>query len=301
MAVVTDSTCDLATTLLQQLGIAMVPLMLTVDGTTYRDQVDISADRYLALLPEVAQIPKTSAPSPGVLAACYRQALREGASEVVSIHLSGRLSATLRAAKSAQSMVGDRVEVVDSQSVSLGLGLLVWWAALSARHGSSAEEVAAEVRSLASRLELSFSPVTLDYLARGGRVGGAARWVGSLLDMKPVLTCEQGSIQTFKRIRGARQIVPAIVQALRLTVPPGSAVLAGVIHAQNEEEASRLEEAMRSTWEVEDLVVALCGPVLATHGGPGTFGGVVLPLNPDERHRWRQWRQADRGGEVRGL
>ena len=267
----------------------MVPLMVTVEGATYRDRIDMPPERYLTLLPEVRSMPKTSAPSPGVLASSYRQALADGASEVVAIHLSGRLSATVRAARAAQAMVGDAVEVIDSESVSLGIGLLAWWAALSAKAGSTGELVAAEVRSLAARTEVGFSALTLEYLARGGRIGGAARWVGTILDMKPVLICEQGAIQTYKKVRGERQVVPAIVQALRQKIPPGTLVLAGVIHASNPEEADRLEAAIRTTWSVEGFLRGVCGPVLATHGGPGAFGGVVIPLNHDEALHWRRW------------
>jgi len=296
VAVVTDSTCDLTPAFLRQLGIYMVPLMVTIEGATYRDQLDITSERYLEMLANTRSMPKTAAPSPGVLASSYRQALADGASEVVAIHLSAQLSATVRAALTAQALVGEAVEVIDSASASLGIGLLVWWAALSARSGASGEEVAAEVRSLLERVELGFSPLTLEYLARGGRIGGGARWVGTLLDMKPVLKCEHGSIQTYKKVRGGRQVVPAIMQSLRAKVPPGSSVLAGVMHANNVDEAHRLEEAMRSIWVIEGMLSSVCGPVLATHGGPGAFGGVVVPLNSDETLRWRRWTNSSQEG-----
>lgn len=289
VAVVTDSTADLPLALREAEGIRMVPLSIEVLGRTMLDQVEIDPVEYLERLPALDPLPHTSAPPPGAFRAAFQEALAEGAEGVLSVHLSGALSATVQVAESARTMVEGPVRVVDGRSAGLGTGLLAWWAARSARAGTRLEETTAEVRSLLGRLMVAFCPLTLSYLARGGRIGPAARWVGTVLDVKPVLTVEEGRIVPFMKVRGERQVIPALIQAVRRAVPDGAPVLLGVSHAANPEAAARLREVAHATWEIVDELTTVVGPVLSTHGGPGTFGLMVLMLNPVEAARWRAW------------
>lgn len=293
VAVITDSTADLPRALRDAEGIGMVPLLIEWEGRTVLDQVDVDPLDYLARLPSLYPLPHTSAPPPAAFRDAFQRAFADGAEGVLSVHLSGGLSATVKVAQSARAMVAGPVRVVDSLSVGLGTGLIAWWAARSVRAGTRLEEAAAEVQSLLSRLAVAFCPLTLSYLARGGRIGPAARWVGTVLDVKPVLTMEDGRIVPFMKVRGDRQVVPALIQAVRQKVPEGAPVLLGVSHAANPEGAERLRQAAHATWEIAGELTSVAGPVLSTHAGPGSFGLMVLLLNPVEASRWRTWSGRD--------
>lgn len=279
VAVVTDSTADLSAEFMERHAISMVPLTIEVDGQSYRDRIELDAVEFLSVLPGLAELPKTAAPAPGVFREVYQERLSAGASGVLSIHLAGGLSATVRSAQTACRMVDGPVAVVDGESASLGTGLLVWWAALRAAQGIDLETLRAEVEGLKTRLFALTAPVTLEYLARGGRIGQAARLVGTMLDMKPILLLERGIFRPERKVRGERQIVPALNAALAQKVPEGTPMLAALGHSGQTDRHQALVKAVNARYKVLGWLDGVIGPVISAHVGPGAYGLIALPLD----------------------
>lgn len=288
IAVVSDSTCDLSADFLTRYQVSTVPLTIEIGRTSYRDRVDLDPLQFLAELPKMAEQPKTGAPAPGLFRAVYEERLAQGAEGVLSIHLAGGLSATVRSAATAARLVDGPVAVVDGETASLGTGLLVWWAALRARAGIDLETLVQEVTALKQNLFALVAPITLEYLARGGRIGQAARLVGTLLDMKPILRLEHGVVQPERRVRGERQIVPALVSSLAQRIPGDTPVLAAIGHSGAVAACAALKERVESQVRVLGWLDGVIGPVVSAHAGPGAYGLIILPLTQEQAHQFEE-------------
>lgn len=288
IAVVTDSTADLSPEFVSAYGISVVPLTIEYGGQTYRDRIDLDPRDFLGDLPAMRETPKTAAPSPGAFRVVYEELLQQGHEGVVSIHLAGGLSATVRAAETASRMVDGPVEVVDGESASLGTGLLVWWAVRRAQQGAGLTEVTQELHALKTGLFALTAPVTLEYLARGGRIGQAARLVGTILDMKPVLLLERGTFRPERKVRGTRQIVPAMVASAAGRVPAETPVLAAIGHSGMTADHQKLMEMVGQRYRVVGWLDGVIGPVISTHVGPGAYGLIILPLNAGQAKRFQE-------------
>ncbi|MSQ41071.1 MAG: DegV family protein, partial [Dehalococcoidia bacterium] len=186
--IVTDSTADLPREVVQRLGITVVPLNLHFSTQVYRDGVDIQAEEFYRRLVTANPLPTTSQPAVGAFVECY-QALADTGEPVVSIHVASKLSGTYNSAFQAREQVGTSmfIEVVDSQTASMGLGLIVLAAAEAAAAGASLEEVLHATREAVARTRVLFMVDTLEYLQRGGRIGKAQAFLGSVLNIKPIL------------------------------------------------------------------------------------------------------------------
>lgn len=280
VAVVTDSTSDLPRALREKLGIAVVPLTVFLDGQGYLDGVEIQPDDFYRRLPGLAQLPTTSQPSPGAFAEVYRELLKDH-EEVVSIHISARLSGTHAAAVQGAALVdGGRVRVFDSQLASMPLGLLVLAAARLAASGEGAEAVTDRLLELRSQVRVFFVVATLENLRRGGRIGRASALVGSVLQVKPVLTIQGGEVTPLERVRTFDRALARVIQ-LASEVDSGGGLCAIVGHAAAEESAARISAELQS--RSESLLIQPLGPVVGAHAGPGTVGigcypAELLPL-----------------------
>jgi DegV family protein with EDD domain len=281
VAVVTDSTADLPSEFMVRHRIAMVPLTVEYGGRSFYDRVDLAAEDFLRTLPSLREQPKTAAPAPGAFGKVYEEAFRQGADAVISIHLAAGLSATVRAAEIAARTVGKPIAVVDGESASLGTGLLVWWAAVRAAQGVSLEALERELSTLKTGLFALTAPITLEYLARGGRIGQAARMVGSILDVKPILLLEHGGFRPERTVRGERQIKPAMLSSLIHRVPPGSTLLAALGHSGQPDEHDDLIESVNARYPVLGWLKGVIGPAISTHVGPGAFGLIIMPVSQD--------------------
>ena len=272
--IVADSTCDFTPRMAQELGVTIVPLHVIFGDVSYREGVDITADEFYAMLVKSRQLPTTSAPSVGDFQEVYQRLLEEGHS-IVSIHLSGKLSATVRMAQAAADSLNQpgRIAVVDSQSVSLGIGFAIVEAAAAARAGAGLEEVKAAAESVPGRLEVLFMVDTLEYVRRGGRIGRARAYLGTILRIKPILAVREGELYPVERVRTRAQGVERIIQA---AVRHQNVKLAGVGHSTTPDEAELIRERLAMAFPHAQVFVARIGPVLGVHGGPGIVGiGVV--------------------------
>ena len=202
--IVTDSTADLNQELVEQYGIKVVPLEVLVEGTAYKDKVDITNEEFYKILRAVKELPTTSQPSPAVFADAYRELAAEGAEHIISIHISSELSGTYQSSVLASGMVADTVTVhnFDSRTATMGLGLIVLSAARMVEAGKPLEDILAALRQIIAGTNIYFLLDSLDNLHKGGRIGKASHLFGSLLNIKPVLNLSDGVISAYEKVRG---------------------------------------------------------------------------------------------------
>lgn len=232
---------------------------------------------YYEQLRHAPQLPTTSQPSIGDFLAVYEPLLADGG-EIVSIHLAGSMSGTLRAAEQAREQLGDRadrVHVLDSQTACGGQGLVLLAAAAAACNGASAADVVQRAHDARAALKMWFAIDTLEYLRRGGRVGGAQAWVGTALKIKPILTVES-EITPIERVRTSRRAFERLVDLLRARYEEGADGWM-IQHIQAHAEAERLAERGREIFGSEPVGVCEVGPVIGTHVGPGLLGAGGIP------------------------
>ncbi len=268
--VVTDSTADLPPDLIERWGITVVPLTVHFGEETFRDGVDLGPDEFYRRLQASSVLPRTSQPSPGAFAEVYDR-LARGHDEVLSIHISSKLSGTYSSARQAKETmgVGRRIEVLDSAMVSLGLGLVVLEAARGAAKGLSLDEARGlAVRTLPT-IRVACLLDTLDYLHKGGRVGKAAALLGSLLQVKPLITVRDGEVHPLERARTWQRAKERLFQLV-----PQQGVLSevGVVYSTDAEDADALAHRIQAMPSHPSVTVGRFGPVLGTYVGPGALG-----------------------------
>ena len=294
--VVTDSTGDLPDRLAREHGIHVVPLTVRFGDRVFRDGVDIRPKEFYELLESDPVHPESKPPAPADFLQVYRDLAVDR--DVVSIHLSSALSETYdNARRGAQAGMQEiarlraerhgageppALEVVDSRQVSLGLGLLALFAARMARRKLPAAEIARRLAGMGDRVHVLFVVDTLEYLARGGRIGKARAWVGSLLGIKPILGVVGGEVVPVDKVRGGRAAHPRMLKLFQGRLSPGRPVAGAVAHANAPVWADRLRELLEAELDVSELMVGEMGPVVGTHAGPGTVGAALFQPADDE-------------------
>lgn len=277
-AVVTDSGADIPLSIASELGIRVVPLSIHFGDEVFKDGVTLTADAfYQRLVADKAHPPHTSQPSPGDFQQVYEALGREGVRQVLSVHLSGKLSGTIQSATIAARELDDmEIAVVDSRSASMGIGMLAIHAARLAREGRGLQEAVAEIEALRDQFHVVFAVDTLEYLARNGRIGRAQSFLGGLLSIKPVLSLAGGEVVPVERMRGKNRALQEIVDrtVAFLGDRPGRI---SIVHSQAQEEADSVRARIEERCKLVEVIVTHLGPTIGTHVGPGTIGVLTLP------------------------
>ncbi|MCK9519930.1 MAG: DegV family protein [Dehalococcoidia bacterium] len=270
--VVTDSTCDLPADLAREHGITVVPLTVSFGDESFLDGVDIDADEFYRRLAASSGLPRTSQPSVERFRQVYAS-FGPGA-EIVSVHLSARLSGTLNSATIAREQLADdaRIELLDSNTVSLGLGAVAVEAAFVARQGGTLEEVSAAARRTIERVQVIALVDTLEYLRRGGRIGRARSMLGSLLSIKPLVHVEDGEVAPLERVRTRGRAIERLFE-LATADPTARRVFVG--SGGNREEAEVFLERLRRALPDTELLLGQVGPVVGVHAGPNVLGVAI--------------------------
>jgi DegV family protein with EDD domain len=277
VAIVSDTCHYLPRQLVAEHEIHEASLYVHWNDHTERERDIVDYDAYYARLGTASELPTTSQPSIGDFLEVYEPLLAAG-SDVVSIHLAGGMSGTVRAAEQARERLGaraDRVHVIDSATACGGQGLVLLAAAAAARDGADATAVAERARRARAELKMWFAIDTLEYLRRGGRIAGAQAWLGSALKIKPILTVE-GEITPIERVRTSRRAFERMVDLLRTCQEVGADAWM-VQHIQAPTEANSLAARGSEILGHEPVVVAEIGPVIGTHVGPGLLGAGGIP------------------------
>ena len=271
--VVTDSTSDIPPEVLKDLDIAVVPLYVVFGDKAYRDRVDIGEDEFYRKLVTDSALPTTSVPSPKDFADVYNRLARD-TDEIISIHLTSKESGTYNSALLGRELVEKkcRIEVVDSQSISMAYGLLAMAAAQEAKAGASLAQVAETVRRSIPRTHILFLVDTLKYVARGGRIGKAQGMLGTVLGVKPLLTMRAGDLSLTGIARTRTKAMERLYEFAR-----GFPRLkdAAVPYTTNREDADKLASRIKATFPNAPVYVTRVGPALGTHAGPDSMGMVV--------------------------
>jgi len=271
VAVVTDSTATLPQDLVQELNIRVVPVLLLFGGRALRDGIDVSPGEVYRWLRTGQEIPTTSVPSVGDFLRVYAAAGREAAG-VLSIHMSPDLSATFSTAVMASHLVdGVPIHVMNCHTAAIGQGFVALEAARAAVSGAGLEEVIARAEEVAAKVNLLFIIGTLEYLHRGGRIGGAARLLGTMLQIKPVLYLDEGRVEGFANPRTKARAIQLMLRAMtdRVGCRP---IHAAIFHADVLDEAEALRQRVAEQFDCLELYVTEFTPVMGAHTGPGVLG-----------------------------
>lgn len=277
--VVTDSTSDLPEKYAKQYEIGVVPLNVHFGDEVCKDGVDIWSDEFYLRMGNEPVLPNTSQPAPGEFIKIYRSIAQPG-DTIISLHLSAEFSGTVGSAKVAAGMVEDeglRVVVVDSRTATMGLGWMAVEAARLAQRGATEAEILAKLDTMRQEGVVHFTVTNLEYLHRTGRIGKAGVLMGSLLNIKPLLTIRDGMIVPLEKVRGNYQKVAEKVVDDLLGRFGGAPLLLSVIQGEDDDVASVLAQEAQARLTIAELIPTVAGPVVGSHTGPKVAGIAAVP------------------------
>jgi DegV family protein with EDD domain len=274
IAFVTDSTAYIPDTLVKDYGISVVPQVLVWGGETFLDGVDIQPDEFYTRLKTAKVMPTTSqVPVPEMLKV-FQELTAKGL-HVMGIFLSAKLSGTMQSAlqaRDALAAVADRITIVDSNATAMALGFQVLAAARAARDGASVQDCKALVEKSRDHVGVYFAVDTLEFLHRGGRIGGGQRFIGSALNLKPILALKDGQIEAEDRVRTKAKALDRILQLVKEDVAGKTRIRLATVHANAEAEARALLDRASQELGAVESVLSSVSPVVGAHAGPGTIG-----------------------------
>ena len=273
--IVTDSTADMSPQLARELSVSVVPLSVIFGDEVYKEGLQIGHDLFYDKLVHSKILPTTSAPSVGDFLAVYEPLLSE-TDEIVSIHLSTKLSATCNNARQAADQLrerGARIEVIDSQLVSVGMAFVVSAAARAAIGGATSEEIKATAEKMIPRVRILVVLDTLEYVRRGGRIGRARAFLGNVLRVKPILYIRDGEVHPGERVRTKSLALERIYQ-IATSYP--RIIEVGVAYSTNPQDAEDLRRRIGEALPGMNVGMTRLGPVIGVHAGPGVLGVGVL-------------------------
>ena len=272
-AIVLDSTADFPDAEEHHANWRVVPLYVNFGTESYKDGVDLTAREFYERLRTSSQLPTTSQPTPGDFLAVYEE-LAQRYERILSVHIASNLSGTFQSAGTAASMLGgDRVRTIDSESASVAISMLALAIQRRLDRGTTDEEIDALVVRYLTEHGLLFTVDTLEFLARGGRIGRAKAFAGQLMNVKPILSIQDGEVLPVKRVRGNRKAFQEFVDALTSQTEDTPALRVGIAHADAPERMAELEKMvrhLRSNAQIE--METSLGAVIGAHAGPGTVG-----------------------------
>lgn len=285
IVIMTDSASDLPRTEAERLGIEIIPLNVSADGKEYRDRVDLAPEQLFREMREGKHF-RTSQPSVGAFEEAFRKHAEAGRS-CLYIGFTSELSGTYQSAVLARNLVLEEhpdfeLELIDSRCASAGLGLVVLHAAEMAAKGAGLKEIAADVRWRAGHMEHIFTVDNLEYLQRGGRIGALSAFIGSLLQIKPILHVEDGKLVPLEKVRGKRKVLPRMVELMGERAPGAQLdrQLIGICHGDDLETANELKAMIAERYGCSRFFVTMIGATVGAHAGPGTVS--VFFLNEAE-------------------
>ena len=270
--IVADTTCGLPRKLLEERCIPLIPQIVTFGEESYHDDKDLDTATFLSKLKASPTLPKTAAPEPSLYYPVFAEARRTGESVIV-VAPTSKASGTVRSAETAAQDFPDvDIRVVDTQTVSCNLGSLVLVADAMAKAGKSADEVVAKLKDMIPRGRLYFVVDTLEYLAKGGRIGGAKKLLAELLEIKPILQVREGQIEPFEQQRTKKRALARIVETVSESCKGGDEAHLCVLQVDAEKEAQALVEELKSRVPVSTIPIYELPPAIVVHAGPRAMG-----------------------------
>lgn len=272
VAIVTDSSVSLPQELIEQNKITVLPLVLIWGDETFRDGVDIRPAEFYSRLENTKIMPSTSQTTPADFQNIYQNLLDQGF-DILSVHISSKLSGTIQSAQKAREMLHtDRIEVVDSFSTATAMGFQVIEAARAAAQGAGLPECRDIVEKTRLKTGVLFVVETLKYLHLGGRIGGGARFLGTALDLKPLLELCDGRVEAIDRVRTKRKAIDRMLELVEQRIGDQTPIHLAILHAKAENDARMLTERANDRFHPVESYLSEVSPVVGTHAGPGTVG-----------------------------
>lgn len=275
VAVVTDSTAYIPEHLTNGYNLHSIPLQVIWGEETFRDGVDITPLEFYTRLQNAKVMPTTSQPSPAAFKQVYASLLEQGF-DILSVHISSKLSGTIDSAVQAKEMIqSDRIEIVDSLSAGMALGFQALLAARAASEGKPLAEIKSMAEKANDLTGVLFAVSTLEFLHRGGRIGGAAAFLGTALNLKPLLKLNDGKIEPVERVRTMGKAIDRLLDLFASEIDGRTPLRIASLHANSPREAEMLLEKIRQRFDVSEVDIATLAevsPVIGTHTGPGTVG-----------------------------
>jgi len=277
--IVADTLCGLSLQAAHDLGIPMISQVISFGEDSFREGVDMDHAAFMARLRTGRELPKTAAPYPGDFIAAFEELIKQGES-IVCVHPSADVSGTVRSALTAKESFPDAdIRVIDARTIAGPLASIVLEAVRVAKRGASADDVEAAVREMMPRARVYFLVDTLDYLRRGGRIGGAAALVGSILQIKPILTFADGQVQSFEKERTKKRALRRLQEVVAAEAARGADAHLTVMHCAVPEDAAALAAELKTALGLQDVLIMDLVPAIVTHAGPGALAvGFFTPL-----------------------
>jgi DegV family protein with EDD domain len=273
--ILTDSTADLSQDLCREYNIEVIPLYITFGDKVYKEGIDISKEEFYRKLREFEPcgLPTTSQPTPKDFIDRYAGIQED---TVISIHISSKLSGTCESANLARKSTSKDITIIDSGMVSVGLGLLVLYAAKAVKAGWDKEQIIQFVNQLKNKIIIYFTVENLRHLEKGGRIGKAQSLLGSILHIIPILSFKEGIIVPAEKIRGSKKVLPKYKELISGIVGKSS-IDAMLINAECEDKTKELEKMLMENFKCTTATTSIIGGVVGTHAGPGTWGLAFCP------------------------
>jgi DegV family protein with EDD domain len=276
VAIVTDSTVNLPQNIINEYAITVVPQIVIWDDKVYRDGIDIQPADFYTRLQSSPSMPSSSQVSPITMRDTFTGLLDQGY-DVLAILVSSHLSGTINSAIQAKEMLpGKPVELVDSLTASMALGFQVLMAARAAKNGASLKECKAIAEKARAQSGVYFVVDTLEFLHRGGRIGGAARLLGTALNLKPILTVTKGKIEPVARVRTQKKAFEKLLDIIAAKLDHEEVTRLSVLHANAASQADQLMSELVERFHPAETILTEVSPVIGTHTGPGTIGIAFL-------------------------
>ncbi len=277
--IVTDSTAALPKEYVERYDISVVPLKVAFGDEVYRDGVDINPELFFKKVKESSVFPKTSQPSVEDFYQVYKNIFEKNPNieGIISIHISSKLSGTISSANAARELLPykDKIYVIDSKLTELALGVVVIEIAKTIEKGTSIDEILRLAERMYLNSEIKFTVDTLEYLYRGGRIGAAQAWMGSILQIKPILELKDGAIEPVERVRTKQKVKTRILEIMKEKVGD-TPVKVAIAYSDNYEEAIEVSEEVKNMFKITDFYMGSFSCTILSHIGPGSWGMIAF-------------------------
>lgn len=276
LAIVTDSTAYLPQDTIHKYDITVVPLAVNFGQESYKEGVEIVSDQFYARMASEKVLPTTSQPAVGEVVQAFERLMQTHES-IIGIFLSEGLSGTANSAETAARMVGGDITVIDSKMTSAGQAHLVLTACRMREDGASKQEIVDKLMTIREQLDAYFIVDSLDHLHRGGRIGGVSAAIGSILQIKPILTCKGGKLDLHEKVRTRKKAIGRVFDLVRESKHAGQPLEINVIYTDNRDDAEAFLEQTKAEFPDATVNISQLGPVIGTHVGPGMLALIFYP------------------------